>query len=64
MDKCLGRFAAVNRVFHEPASHEGVAVMTGTFFSRTADVAIAAALGMAFLYAAVSIGPIAIGRWF
>lgn len=38
--------------------------MTGTFFSRTADVAIAAALGMAFLYAAVSIGPIAIGRWF
>ncbi len=38
--------------------------MTGTFFSRTADVAVAAALAMAMLYAAVSIGPIAFARWF
>ena len=38
--------------------------MTQSFFSRTADVAIGAALAVAILYAAVSIGPIALNRRF
>ncbi len=38
--------------------------MTGSFFSRTANLAIGAALATAILIAAVSVGPIAIDRWF
>lgn len=38
--------------------------MTQPFFSRTADFAVGAALVAAILYAVVSIGPIALGRWF
>lgn len=38
--------------------------MTTSFFSRTANVVIGAALAAAILYAVVSIGPIALDRWF
>jgi len=38
--------------------------MTQSFFSRTATVAVGAALAVAILYAVVSIGPIALDRWF
>lgn len=38
--------------------------MTQSFFSRTANVVIGAALAVAILYAVVSIGPIALERWF
>lgn len=38
--------------------------MTYTFFSRTANVAIGAALALAILYAVVSLGLIAFDRWF
>jgi hypothetical protein len=38
--------------------------MTHAFFSRTADLAVAVALGLAILYAALSIGPVALDRWF
>ncbi len=38
--------------------------MTPSFFSRTATAAIGAALSAAILYAVVSIGPIALDRWF
>lgn len=38
--------------------------MTQPFFSRTADIAVAAALAVAILYAAVSIGGVALARWF
>ena len=37
--------------------------MTQSFFSRTADFAIGAALAAAILYAVVSIGSIALDRW-
>lgn len=38
--------------------------MTQPFFSRTADLAVAVALGIAVLFAVVSVGPIAVARWF
>jgi hypothetical protein len=38
--------------------------MTHAFFSRTANVAIGAALAVAILSAVVSLGPIALDRWF
>jgi len=38
--------------------------MRQPFFSRTADLAVAVALGIAILYAVVSIGPVALARWF
>jgi len=38
--------------------------MTHQFFSRTVDVAVAAALAVAMLGAVVSIGPVALDRWF
>ena len=38
--------------------------MTQPFFSRTADLAVAVALGITILYAVVSLGPIALNRWF
>jgi len=38
--------------------------MTPSFFSRTANVAVAAALAVAIVYAVVSVGPIALDRWF
>lgn len=38
--------------------------MRQPFFSRTANLAVGAALGVAILYAVVSIGPVAVARWF
>jgi len=38
--------------------------MTESFFSRTANRAIGAALAMAILIAVVSVAPIAVNRWF
>lgn len=38
--------------------------MTQPFFSRTADLAIAIALCITILYAVVSLGPVALARWF
>lgn len=38
--------------------------MTESFFSRTANVAIGAALAVAILSALVAIGPVALDRWF
>jgi hypothetical protein len=38
--------------------------MTRSFFSRTANLAIGAALAVAILYALVSLGPTALDRWF
>ncbi len=38
--------------------------MTQPFFSRTADLAVAIALGIAILYAVVAAGPVALARWF
>lgn len=38
--------------------------MGRSFFSRTADLAIGTALAGAILYAVVSIGPVAVDRWF
>ena len=38
--------------------------MTQPFFSRTADLAVAVALGIAVLFAVVSVGSIAVARWF
>lgn len=38
--------------------------MTASFFSRTAHLAIGAALATALLLAAVSVAPNAVNRWF
>jgi hypothetical protein len=38
--------------------------MTRPFFSTTADVAVGAALVIAILWAVVTIGPVALERWF
>ena len=38
--------------------------MTESFFSRTANFAVAAALAVAILIARVTVAPIAINRWF
>jgi hypothetical protein len=38
--------------------------MNTTFFSRTADTAVAVALAAAIVWAVASVGPIALGRWF
>jgi hypothetical protein len=38
--------------------------MSFTFFSRTATVAVGVALAAAILYGLVSLGPIALDRWF
>ena len=38
--------------------------MTRSFFSRTANLAVGAALLAAIVYAVVSIGPVALDRWF
>jgi hypothetical protein len=38
--------------------------MTEPFFSRTADLAVAVLLGIALLSAVVSVGPVALARWF
>lgn len=38
--------------------------MSPAFFSGTAHVIIAGALGLAILWAAVMLGPVAVERWF
>jgi hypothetical protein len=38
--------------------------MSQPFFSRTAETAVAAALGLVVLLTVVSIGPLALTRWF
>jgi hypothetical protein len=41
----------------------GVDHMTHSFFSRTADAAVAIGLAATMLWAVVSIGPVALDRW-
>lgn len=38
--------------------------MTPSFFSRSADIAVAGALLATFAWALIKIGPVAVARWF
>ncbi len=59
-----GNLPLVDRVCRSHSLFKRSRPVTQPFFSRTAETAIATALGFAVLYTVGSIGPIALARWF